>query len=150
MKKIYDVLLVDHQHQRNLAEKLVDTSGDSKERARLFKLLKDEARAHANAEEQTLYAALIADERSQPESRHSVTEHQKINKLIDELDTTDRSSPGWLATARDLRHAIEHHLDEEEEDVFKLARSILTDEEAVSLALEFSERKQSELGSADP
>lgn len=57
-----------------------------------------------------------------------------MDKLIEELQTTDFSSPGWLATARELHHKIYHHLEDEEKSVFQLAGKVLSQAEKLSLA----------------
>ena len=57
---IYERLKDDHCKQRGLCGGLAKTSGDTEERRRLFTALKTEVEAHAAAEEQTLYAELIA------------------------------------------------------------------------------------------
>ena len=65
----------------------------------------------------------------QDQARHSIAEHKEADDLIEKLAEMDFSSPGWIAAAEELQHKMVHHMDEEEEDVFKLARQVLSENE---------------------
>ena len=71
---------------------------------------------------------------TQEKSRHSVAEHHEMDELIEELEKTDMSSPGWIATAKKLGDRVIHHLDEEEHEVFQLAGKALTEKQKEELA----------------
>ena len=71
---------------------------------------------------------------TQEPSRHGIAEHHQMDKLVDELESTDPSSPGWLVTAKALHHKIFHHLGDEEQGVFQLAGKVLSEAEKLSLA----------------
>ncbi len=141
---IYERLTTDHDKQRGLLGGIGETSGDTKERRRLFGLLKKELEAHANAEEQVFYAVLLAEPDSQEKARHSIVEHDEINDLIAELEEMDMASGAWLTKFKELRHQTEHHVDEEEKEVFARARKLLSEKEATDLAAEFDKRKNEE------
>jgi len=141
---IYKRLKKDHDTQRDLGEKIANTEGDSNERRVLWQRYKVELEAHASAEEQTFYAELMSHPEASDQTRHSVAEHKDAADLVEEIDDMDMSSPGWLTKFKQLRHDIEHHLDEEEEDVFDLARKNIDDETAKELADRFNQRKPAE------
>ena len=141
---IYERLKQDHREQEQLAEQLMDTSGDTAERRSIFSKLRTEMEAHAAAEEQTFYAALIAEPDGQEKARHSVAEHKEAADLLDELDELDMSSGGWIQKFKKLKNELSHHIEEEEREVFALARKLIDDERARSLAEEFVERKRAE------
>lgn len=141
---IYQRLTMDHDKQRELMDKIMETHGDSPERKKLFEEFKLEAESHANAEEQTFYAALIDDHDTQEQTRHSVSEHKEASDLIEELDEMDMSSPGWIRKFEKLKEELTHHVDEEEEDVFDMAKKVISKDEAVKMAKEFEERKEFE------
>ena len=141
---IYERLIKDHEKQKELAQQLMETSGDSGERRRLFEQFRTEAVSHANAEEQTLYAALIEQPESQEQARHSISEHQDADELINELSEMDMSSPGWIQKFEKLKEELEHHIEEEEKDVFELAKELISEPDATQMALSFDERKQEE------
>lgn len=134
---IFEALRISHDTQRAMADSLVNTQGDSPERALLFRELKLELAAHAAAEERCFYVPLIAHDMTQEPSRHGIAEHHQMDKLVETLETTDFSSPGWLATAKELHHKIYHHLKDEEQGVFQLAGKVLSETEKISLAKEY-------------
>jgi iron-sulfur cluster repair protein YtfE (RIC family) len=142
---IYQRIKQEHDLQRQLATALADTSGDSPERRRLWTQLKPEAEAHANAEEQTFYAALIARQETQEQARHSISEHEDAAELIDTLEEADMSSGAWLQNFKKLRDELEHHMQEEESEVFAQAREVIDEDEAIQLARDYDERKSAEM-----
>lgn len=142
---IYERLKQDHETQKDLAAKIAETSGDSEERRQLFARFRREAEAHANAEEQVFYAKLLKSPDSQEQARHSVSEHEEASDLLDELADLDMSSPGWLSKFKTLKDELEHHIEEEEEEVFALARSVLPENDEERMTEAFAERKSAEV-----
>ncbi len=142
---IYERIVLDHDTQRELAAALEATSGDSEERRELWDRFKPEAEAHAAAEEQTFYAELIADPETQEQARHSVSEHKEAADLLEELGELDMSSSQWLAKFKTLKDDLEHHMSEEENEVFAQARRVISQQQATKLVDEFEARKSAEL-----
>ena len=138
---IYGHLKDDHGKQRGLAAGLVETSGDSAERRRLFEQLTKEIEAHAAAEEQTLYAELIGLPAGQEKARHSISEHEDAAELLEHLSEMDMSSSGWLTKFKQLLEELDHHLDEEEKEVFELAQSLISEDRASELGKAFEQLK---------
>jgi len=141
---IYDALKRDHDHHRDLMARIIQTEGDSEERRELFKRLLLDVEAHAAAEEQTLYSELIESVKGQPQTRHSVTEHKEASDLLEELKTSDMSSPGWLITFKKFKENLEHHMTEEENDVFSISQEVIEKDRAKELATKFAGRKEVE------
>ncbi|MFZ5747072.1 MAG: hemerythrin domain-containing protein [Pseudomonadota bacterium] len=147
--RIFDDLKQDHDRQRKLLARLDETSGDSEDRKTLFEQLRLELQAHAAAEEESLYATMLADPELREDARHSVSEHKEVDDLLGELVETDMSSPAWLATFRKMKHRYEHHIDEEEEEMFPAAAERLSDATEARLARLFERRKPHELARAE-
>ena len=134
---IFEALRTSHDTQRGLANSLIMTSGDSKERDLLFKELKDELAAHAAAEERFFYVPLIAHDMTQEPSRHGIAEHHEMDELVEKLEEIEFSSPAWLKVAKELHHKVHHHLEDEEQGIFQLAGKVLTEAEKISLAKDY-------------
>ena len=134
----------DHEVQRSLMDRIVETSGDSAKRKELFKEFDAEFKAHAAAEEHAFYAPLLKHSKSTDQSRHSVAEHQEAMELLSSLHDTDMSSPQWLKLFKQLVHDNNHHMEEEEDEVFPLAKELLGDVELQRLGAEFDQRKSIE------
>lgn len=141
---IYDTIKEDHNKHRKFLDILADTKGDSEERRNYWKKFYCDVKAHAAAEEETLYANLMGTHKGQSDARHSVHEHQELDKIIDELNTMDMSSPGWLNRFNTLQHDYFHHIDEEEKDIFPRAKEELGPDKSGELADEFGNKKLKE------
>lgn len=146
MTSIYDAIKQDHDDHRNLLNKIAETTGDSAERQEGWKEFYTDVKSHAAAEEETFYSKLMHETWGQDAARHSVSEHKELDDLMEELNDTDMSSPGWLTKFKTLKHDYEHHMEEEEEDVFKRAKEVIGKEHNDAFGQRFQERKKEELG----
>ncbi|OXS99337.1 hemerythrin [Notoacmeibacter marinus] len=144
MTDIYEAIKADHDKHRALLDSIEKTSGDSDDRRQAWEEFYYEVKSHAAAEEETFYSQLIADPDGQDDARHSVSEHKELDDLMEELNTVDMSSPAWLQKFKQLRHDYEHHIDEEEDEIFAKAKEVFSNEEAERFAPRFEERKTAE------
>ncbi|WP_026755425.1 hemerythrin domain-containing protein [Sediminibacter sp. Hel_I_10] len=136
---IFEAIRKDHDIQRELLDILVTTSGDSKGRDELFKKVKKELQVHADAEERHYYKPLISSDMMQEKARHGIAEHHEIDELIEKLESTDYSSSAWLKIAKDLKHKVEHHLDDEEHEFFQLSGKVLTEKQKTELSKSYND-----------
>lgn len=134
---IYQSIIKDHDKQRELLSQVVQTSGDTRKRAEIFKTLKHELEIHADMEERHFYVPLIKQDKTQNDARHGIAEHHEIDELVKLVEESDPSSSAWLQHAKNLKHKVEHHLAEEEKDYFPIAREILTEDRAQSLSVSY-------------
>ncbi len=134
---IYTAIKKDHEIQRELCSKLLETSGDTKERQELWQELKKELQVHEVAEERHFYAPLIETDKMQEDARHGMAEHHEIDDLIRALSDTEMSSPSWLMTFKKLAHQVDHHLKDEEKEFFDKAKKVYSSAEADKLAKEY-------------
>ncbi|MCC5809164.1 MAG: hemerythrin domain-containing protein [Ectothiorhodospiraceae bacterium] len=139
---LFEALREDHQKQRTLLDLLVRTEGHTEAREELFVRIRKELEKHAAAEERTLYVPMMAFDMTQEKARHGVAEHHEIDELVAELADTDFSSPGWLVAAKKLQELVQHHLDEEEHEVFQLAGRVLDEGQKESLAKDYLREMQ--------
>ncbi|MBZ9729321.1 hemerythrin domain-containing protein [Salegentibacter sp. JZCK2] len=135
---IFEALRQEHEIQRHLVARLVETHGDTEERKKIFEQLKHELKIHADAEERHFYIPLIKKDFTQEKARHSVAEHHEMDELIEQLEVTEMDTSNWLKIAKELKHKVIHHLDEEEQEVFQMAGKALTDNQKTSLAEDYN------------
>ncbi|PXA98271.1 hemerythrin [Nostoc sp. 3335mG] len=145
--RIFEDLKADHDQHREMLERLADK--DTEGREALFERLRVEITAHAAAEEESLYATMLADPELRDEARHSVSEHKEIDDFFGELADLDFGSDEWEAKFGQMRHRYEHHIDEEEEEMFPAAAKELSEETEAKLAAIFEKRKPKELVRAE-
>ena len=139
---IYEAIKEDHEIQRDLCARLLETSGESEERKKLWPKLKKELEVHEVAEERYFYSPLIDTDRMQEDARHGMAEHHEIDELIQELEETKMESPHWLATMKKLSEKVHHHLKDEEEEFFGKAKKVYSQKESEELAAKYEKTRQ--------
>jgi hypothetical protein len=142
---IYEQLKQDHQVVKQILEKM-EASGEKaiKERQRLMGQLKKELLAHAHAEEHVLYHELEQHKESKSLALEAEEEHQVAEKLLADIEQTDPADEHWLAKVKVLKELIEHHIEEEEAEMFSQAREVLDEDVAVKLGQRFEQEKKQE------
>ncbi len=146
---IFARLKQDHDRHRELLDRLLETNGESDERATLFEDLTKELKGHAAAEEQALYSTMLRKPPTTAETRHSVAEHHEIEEMLNDLAATDMATGGWLTKFKSLDHRYRHHIDEEEEEHFPDFEDHLTDEDRAWMRSVFDRRKAEETAAAE-
>ena len=144
--RIFEDLKRDHDRHRELLAQIGDTTGAA--RGEIFETFCIEVGAHAAAEEESLYATMLANPDLRDDARHSVSEHKEIDDFFGELADLDVASDAWTAKFEEMRHRYEHHIDEEEEEMFPAAAEELSADEEARLAKVFEDRKPKELEAA--
>lgn len=146
---IFTRLKQDHQRHRMLIAQIEDTSRKDDERRELFETLRKELQAHAAAEEESLYATMLADPDLRDDARHSVSEHKEVDDMLGELVEKDTSSFFWMGKFKQMKERYLHHIDEEEQEMFPEAANELTKTKQKELGKVFAERKPEELARAE-
>lgn len=141
MVNIFEALRTDHERHRALMEAVAATSGDCPERRNGFATLRRELRAHAALEERILYSQMLAAEKSRSKAVHGISEHRKIDEILDEIADMDFANPHWLPTFRLLCVAVQHHEDEEDHGVFQLAGKAMSEENKRLLSRRYQREK---------
>jgi hypothetical protein len=144
MPDIYAAIKSDHDEHRALLERIADTTGASETRKEAWDTFYRDVKSHAAAEEETFYSKLISKTWGQDAARHSVHEHQQLDDLMEALREMDMSHGSWLEKFKTLKHEYEHHMEEEENEVFTRAREVIPAEEIVGYGERFLTRKQEE------
>ena len=147
---IYARIKQDHEHARDLLKQLSADGLASERRAQLFNDLKREIWVHAKVEETVFYMPLINRRRTRSESLEAVNEHHIANALLDELDSFPQDNDMWQSKFGVLKENLEHHMREEEEEVFEEAAEIISEEQAKTMAADFDRRKRLGLEAITP
>lgn len=139
----FDQLLKkDHEKASTLMKKIADSGeGAVKTREQNFEKLKSELQAHTAAEEEILYPALQEHEETRAMALEAIEEHKLVEQLLDELEAMDVSSEEWTAKFTVLKENVEHHVEEEEDEMFKQVRKVLGKENAEELGKRLEEFK---------
>ena len=144
----FELLKTDHKKVAELFDLLETASG--KRKLDVFKRIKGELEVHTHIEETVFYPAL-----EKPEETHDLTleayeEHNVVKSLLAELSGARSATDEWQAKAKVLRENVEHHVDEEENELFDKADDALSDEEIEALGERMAAAKARKLGQSVP
>jgi len=148
---VYELLKKDHKKVKALFAQLEKTDeSQAEEREELFHTLHQELSIHAAAEEKFFYPALKNEEESEEIALEAVEEHKVVKKLLKELDVNGKGTKEWAAKLKVLQENVEHHVKEEEGELFEKAEDVLDDEEAKRIGeeIEAFKAEQTELENA--
>lgn len=148
-RSIFDRLKQDHDAHRQLFDKMADAKDEPDRLEKLFEQFRVEVTAHAAAEEETLYATMLARPDLREDAQHSVSEHKEIDDYLEELEELSFNGEEWNRVFAQLKKRYLHHIEEEEEEMFPDAAKELTAEEEQKLAARFAQRKPAELQRAE-
>jgi hemerythrin-like domain-containing protein len=144
----FELLKTDHKKVAELFDLLETASG--KRKLDVFKRIKSELEVHTHIEETIFYPAL-----EKPEPTHDLTleafeEHKVVKTLLAELSGAKSATDEWQAKAKVLRENVEHHVNEEENELFDKAEDVLSDEEIEALGERMEAEKARKLGQPVP
>ena len=128
-----NVLKDQHDEVRQLFqryEKLED--GDREERLELFGEIQKKLEVHAQIEEEIFYPPLRHARRQQARAdvAEAYEEHSLIKAVLRDLSSLDPASETEFdATMKVLKENVEHHVDEEEDELFHDARKVFSKEQ---------------------
>ena len=130
--------LLEEDHDR--FKKLLEQGEETTERARvgrreLFETLKRGLEIHERMEEEVLYPALKEHPKAKDIVLEGYEEHHVADLIVAELAETDYADERWAAKWSVLKESLEHHIEEEEEDMFKKARSIFEKDELEAMGV---------------
>src|SRR5215203_3613938 len=138
----FTLLKSDHEKVAELLENIESTTERAiKGRDELFARLKEELDLHAMIEEQIFYPALEESEETRELTLEAYEEHRLVKQLLTELEIEPKDSEEWTAKFTVLKENIEHHVEEEEGELFEEARSVLSEEEIETLGNRLQEAK---------
>lgn len=146
---IFSRLKTDHDRMRSMIKEIKETS-DRAKCGQLYQTMHDEVIAHSLVEEKVLYQSLTGSEDAGEKAMEGWNEHHLIEGLLEELILMSPDSAGWKAKFQVLGELLEHHIEEEEEELFEEARKTLDDSRAKTLGQEFDRRKGQMLDALSP
>jgi hemerythrin-like domain-containing protein len=145
----FTLLKADHKKVAGILEKLDSTTERGvKTREELFAQLKTELDVHARIEETIFYPALEEAKETRDITLEAFEEHRLVKQLLGELDTMGKGEEQWTAKFTVLKENVEHHVEEEEGEMFPKARKVLGDEQAEVLGTRMEAAKTRELKAA--
>ena len=138
------MLKADHDKMKKLLNELETTTERGvKTRAELFSTIKGELTIHEVIEEEIFYPALKSHPKAKDIVLEGYEEHHVVDLLMGELEDLDVSDESWGAKAVVMKENVEHHMEEEEGEMFAKARQVFDRQELEDLGARMAERKES-------
>jgi hemerythrin-like domain-containing protein len=118
------------------------TERATKTRHELFARLKRDLEIHERMEEEVLYPALRDHPKSSDLAYEGFEEHHVVDTILGELEDTSTDDPEWAAMLTVAKENLEHHIDEEESEMFPMARQVFSSAELADIGRRMAEIKQ--------
>ena len=138
--EIRSILHEDHQQILGLVREICEEDAATK-RTALFDALKPFLSAHARAEEQVVYTRLVAAKAPKDAKdlgNEGFVEHSLVDVLLARLaKTTLAGTDAWKAHATVLKELLEHHITEEEGEIFAELGKSFSDEQRAAMGSAF-------------
>jgi len=141
------LLKADHVKVKKLLAQLSETTERGvKTREQLYGTIRSEMTVHEMIEEEIFYPALKSHPKAKDIVLEGFEEHHVVDLLMGELDATPYDDESWGAKAKVMQENIEHHIEEEETEMFPQARKVFDESELTELGAQMTARKQEAKG----
>jgi hemerythrin-like domain-containing protein len=142
----------DHETVKDLLEDLEKAAmKDGRKQTELLQEIESELKVHTQIEEEIFYPAFKAAVSKKDDAKlyfEAVEEHRVVDMVLPEIREVEPGSPEFAARVKVLQDLVEHHIEEEEGEMFPRARKVMEREELVDLGGQMAQRK-SELSDSD-
>jgi hemerythrin-like domain-containing protein len=137
------LLRKDHDKVKSLLSDLeATTERATKTRPELFQRIKDELTVHEIIEEEIFYPTLKEHPKAKEIVLEGYEEHDVVDTLMGELDGMDPTDERFGPKAKVMAENVEHHIEEEEGEMFKQARQVFDADELAELGERMAQRKE--------
>ena len=138
-----DLLEADHRKVKKMLAEGEETTERAKvTRSELYATLRREMETHERIEEEIFYPALKAHPRARDVVLEGFEEHHVVDEIMGELGETEVTDETWAAKFKVMKENIEHHIEEEEGEMFSEARKAFEHDELEALGARMLELKQ--------
>jgi len=144
MPNAITMLKADHTKVKQLLRRLNETNG-VKQREHLCTEIEREIKMHSQLEEEIFYPAYKAATRKSEEEHlvyEATEEHHVVDMVLPALMAANPKSHEFEAKAKVLMDLIQHHIKEEEGEMFTAAREVLDEEQLRELGDMMTARKE--------
>jgi hemerythrin superfamily protein len=141
---VLDTLKKEHEEVQALIDDLQDAEGAAKRKS-LLKQIRNGLIPHTKAEEKVVYDAIISTREDEAEVHglEGYLEHLWAAKTLEKLEKSGLSDAEFKATAKVLKDLVDHHIEEEESEVWSDVREHFDadDRKRMNVAFEAAKRR---------
>jgi iron-sulfur cluster repair protein YtfE (RIC family) len=135
--------LLKHDHEK--VKKLFKSiNGSESEKEEIFDKIRSALEIHTMIEEEIFYPAVAQAKSEQAKSvvKEAKEEHAQVKKILGKMEHLEPSDDDWEIKLKELEQDVNHHVQEEEGEMFPEARKDLTDSQLSRIGEQLSARKQ--------
>lgn len=139
---LFELLRLDHDRIRRYFQQISGPeSGRTMDRKEVFQSLEEELLLHMEAEERFFYTALEKRDELRQRVLENYEEHQLAKLLIGAFTSLASDDARWQAKLAVLRRLMDRHMNEEERELFGIAKKVLSPEQVQGIAAKVQELK---------
>ena len=120
----FELLINDHRKVAELFDQ-IENDDDPAMQENIFARIKQELTVHSEVEENYFYPLVLKYEETEELTIEAIEEHKEVKDLLEQLESMSSDDDEWKDTIQELRVAVEHHVDEEENELFPKAQELL-------------------------
>jgi hemerythrin superfamily protein len=120
-----ELLKSDHKEASGMMEQIELADKGDRSAKELFNQLKQALTLHTQMEEQIFYPALRSFEETQDMVPEALEEHKEVDEILAEMSALSPGNDEFMDKFTELRDAVEHHVEEEENEMFPKAEQAL-------------------------
>ncbi|MDH5313898.1 MAG: hemerythrin domain-containing protein, partial [Actinomycetota bacterium] len=137
------LLKQDHDEVKTMLSDLEDTTERAeKTRTEGLATLKAELEVHELIEEEIFYPALKEHPKTKDLALEGYEEHHVVDMVMGEIEGIAPNDETWMAKFTVMKENLEHHIEEEEGEMFEQARKVFDDDELGKLGDRMQARKE--------
>ncbi len=140
---LMDVMGHEHLEMTKLFDELTAIdSYDVLGRAAVFERLSDALVVHVETEQDVLCPVLKAHAATTDLADEALSDHANVRRMLEELHLLEPDGDRWMERVYDLRDLVEHHVVQEERELFARARDLFSEEQLADLGRQFLAHRQ--------
>ena len=138
--QLFEQIKMDHNEVKKTLSQMLE-AGSAKQRIDLRRQLEKLLIPHMRAEESVFYPELKIHRESRSFTFEALEEHHVTELVFDELMKLRPENENWTAKVNVLQTLLVHHIQDEEEQAFKMTRDLIPENKTDDMLADFAEEK---------
>jgi hemerythrin superfamily protein len=141
---VFRTLMEQHGKASGLLHR-IKAADDVEKRTELWDTVRAQLLAHERSEMEVIYRELHYDPRTREMAEHHDQEAGELERLIRQLDASSIGDSQWMTLFDQLVDTVQHHVSEEEGEIFPRAQDVLGKERVKALDATFEDAFDAQL-----
>jgi hypothetical protein len=138
-ESIYNILKTEHKEVKKLFNEILEKKEWNRS---VWNQIDSDLKTHMTGEEKYVYPRLEKSKETRETTLEAIEEHKAAKQV--QAAMMDVSGEERIARCKVLFEMIEHHIEEEENTLFKESKKVLTKNDEMEIATQFTKYKQTQ------